>query len=176
MEIARHNNQSLIIVSPNSPDLTRKLIYPVDVYLLKEPSPFQRLEERRIIKAAYEKILDHIAQTEYYWLDGEIFEKATFTKPAWYTEELSKAYRNFTPNEHGSAANPTRMFRPHFSEANKKSPLDPSGIFLSAIVGTAGVLTLLKGAWQIALPCLGLAGLGLFFSQRRFDSKENEDD
>ena len=69
-----------------------------------------------------------------------------------------------------------RMFRPHFSEANKRSPLDPSGIFLSTIVGTAGVLTLLKGAWQIAIPCLGLAGLGLFFSQRRFDSRENEDD
>ena len=175
MEIARHNNQSLIIVSPNSPDLTRKLIYPVDVYLLKEPSPFQRLEERRIIKAAYEKIPGHIAKNEYYWLDGEIFEKATSTKPVWYSEELSKAYRNFTPNEHEA----TRMFRTHFSEsweANKTLPLDPSGIFLSAIVGTAGVLTLLKGAWQIALPCLGLAGLGLFFSQRRFDRKENEDD
>jgi hypothetical protein len=112
-------------------------------------------------------------------LDGESFEKATFTKPAWYTEELSKAYRNFTPNEHESAANPTRMFRTHFSEsweATRTLPLDPSGIFLSAIVGSVGVLTLLKGAWQIALPCLGLAGLGLFFSQRRFDRKENEDD
>jgi len=178
MEIARHNNQSLIIVSPNSPDLTRKLIYPVDVYLLKQPSPFQRLEERRIIKAAYEKIPDLIAKNEYYWLDGEIFEKATFTKPAWYSEELSKAYRNYTPSEHEAAANPARKFRTYFSEpseAARRLPLDPSGILLSAIVGTAGVLTLLKGAWQIALPCLGLAGLGLFFSQRRFDRKENED-
>jgi hypothetical protein len=53
--------------------------------------------------------------------------------------------------------------------------LDPAGVFLAGIVGTVGLLALMREACQIALPCLGLAGLGLFFSQSRFDRRENED-
>jgi len=174
MEVARHNNQSFIIISPNTPDLTKKLIYPVDVYLLKQPSPFQRLEERRIIKAAYEKIPGPIAQNEYYWLDGEIFEKATFTKPTWYSEDLSKAYRNYTLIQPEPAQNTPKKARPFNEEMGL--PLDPPGVLLAGIVGTVGLLALFKAAWQIAIPCLSLAALGVLAARRRFDRDENSDE
>ena len=66
------------------------------------------------------------------------------------------------------------FLRKQHEPTRRMLPLDPNGVFLAAVVGAGGLLTLLKGAWQIGLPCVCLAGLGLFFSQRRFDPEQYE--
>jgi len=45
---------------------------------------------------------------------------------------------------------------------------DPAGLFLTAIVGTGGLISLLKGAILLAALCLPLAALGLVFSHKHF--------
>jgi len=46
---------------------------------------------------------------------------------------------------------------------------EPAGLFLAATVGTAGLISLLKGAILLAALCLPLAALGLVVSHRHFD-------
>ena len=91
LQIARHKHQSVILVYQTSKRANRNLLYPIDIYLLKKPSLFQLPEERALIRNAYRQIQGKILKNEYYWLDGDGLEKGTFTKPAWYTGELSKA-------------------------------------------------------------------------------------
>jgi hypothetical protein len=190
MEIARQNNQSIIVISQVSAQFNRDLTFPVDVYLLKEPSPMQRLEERQLLKDAYAEIKEHIAQNEYYWLDGEIFEKTTFQKPEWFTQELSEAYRNYRPNEqtqdaqkkpNGRALPRIRInYEPETAKTEPKQRTEQSsgpmfdkpGLLFSSILGTVGFLTLLRGAWW-SLLLLGLAALDLIFSHRRFGRYRN---
>jgi hypothetical protein len=98
LEIARHNRQSIILISQTSRRLDSDFMYPVDVHLLKEPSEYSRLEERRLIRNAYKKIgklqgEEPIGVNEFYWLDGRILEKEAFQKPIWFTDELSRAFR-----------------------------------------------------------------------------------
>jgi hypothetical protein len=190
MEIARQNNQWIIAISQVSAEFNRGLTFPVDVYLLKEPSPMQRLEERKLLKDAYAEIKGHIARNEYYWLDGEISEKNTFTKPTWFTSELSEAYRNYKPFDQVQQTDEKPTGRKLFpkihinydtdttkvkipeepKQRNEKlsGPMfDTPGLALSAVVGAVGLITLLKGAW-FSLPLLGLAAAGLAFSHRHF--------
>lgn len=54
-------------------------------------------------------------------------------------------------------------------EIHKKLPLNPADASLAGTVGSVGLLALLRQAWKIALPCLGLVILGLFVAERRFD-------
>jgi hypothetical protein len=102
MQIARHRDQSIILISQTSKRLNRNLLYPIDVYLLKKPTLFQVLEERPLIRKAYERIEEPIQVNEYYWMDQDRFEKGTFTKPAWYTPELSKAYSEISAQDERS--------------------------------------------------------------------------
>jgi hypothetical protein len=101
MQIARHKNQSIILISQTSRRIDRDLFYPVDIYLLKKPTLFQLLEERPVIQHAYRRIQEldgkpnevpNIQVNEFYWMDSDKFEKGTFQKPVWYSSELSKAY------------------------------------------------------------------------------------
>jgi hypothetical protein len=46
---------------------------------------------------------------------------------------------------------------------------EPAGLFLAAIVGTVGLISLLKGAIPLAALLLTLAALGLVCSHKRFD-------
>jgi hypothetical protein len=46
---------------------------------------------------------------------------------------------------------------------------DPAGLLLVVIVGTGGILTLLKHVWIVAIPCIVLAVLGLIASHKHFD-------
>lgn len=98
MQIARHRDQSIILICQTSKRLNRNLLYPIDVYLLKRPTLFQVPEERPLIRKAYERIEEPIQVNEYYWMDQNRFEKGTFTKPTWYTPELSKAYSSPPPS------------------------------------------------------------------------------
>jgi len=46
---------------------------------------------------------------------------------------------------------------------------DPAGLLLTAIVGSVGVLSLLRHGWVLGVPCVSLATLGLIVSHRHFD-------
>ncbi len=46
---------------------------------------------------------------------------------------------------------------------------EPAGVFLAAIVGTVGLISLVKGAIPLAALCLPLATLGLVCSHKHFD-------
>jgi len=46
---------------------------------------------------------------------------------------------------------------------------DPAGLLLVAVVGTGGILTLVKHVWTVGIPCVVLAVLGLIASHRHFD-------
>lgn len=186
MRIARHKNQSIIVIAQNSTDLNRNFIFPIDVYLLKQPSMFQRLEERRIIRSAYERIAGKIAVNEYYWYDQELFTKGTFEKPEYYTQELSKAYANYSQNENPSQEaespqtitelkeirQPTRartdkvlpeLNAPRFSSEQK-------GIVgLAAFLAVVGLGMITRGltGFLVGSLCLALAAIGTTVTLRK---------
>lgn len=99
MRIARQNNQSMILIAHTSSIVNPNLVLPVDVYLLKEPTMFQRFKERPMIRQAYKQIKEPIQKNEYYWFDSQVFEKETFTKPVWFSELLSNAYSDAPTRE-----------------------------------------------------------------------------
>jgi hypothetical protein len=212
MQIARHRDQSIILICQTSKRLNRNLLYPIDVYLLKRPTLFQVPEERALIRKAYERIEEPIQVNEYYWMDQDRFEKGTFTKPTWYTPELSKAYSSSSPSvapipqPQAATPNSRRFIQPQPQSSFRPQPFktptfkntgvrsnrsphppslvrtirnhlpsgpsrsfDPAGLILVAIVGTFGLISLLRGAWGIAALCLPLALAGLFFSHSHFD-------
>jgi hypothetical protein len=58
---------------------------------------------------------------------------------------------------------------PTARETMETRMFEPAGLFLAATVGTAGLISLLKGAFLLAALCLPLASLGLVVSHRHFD-------
>jgi hypothetical protein len=52
---------------------------------------------------------------------------------------------------------------------NGRRMFEPAGVFLAAIVGTVGLISLVKGAIPLAALCLPLAALGLVCSHKHFD-------
>ncbi len=60
---------------------------------------------------------------------------------------------------------------PIASEATETRVFEPAGLFLAAIVGTVGLIGLLKGAIPLAALCLPLAALGLVCSHKHFDGE-----
>lgn len=52
---------------------------------------------------------------------------------------------------------------------NGRRMFEPAGLFLAAIVGTVGLISLLKGAIPLAALCLPLAALRLVCSHKHFD-------
>ena len=99
LTIARHKLQSFIFVTTTTSFLNRNFIFMVDVYLLKAPSLFQLVEERKVVRAAYMMVQDMIDLNEFYWYDGKVFLKGEFDKPPWFTDELSKAYSDYEPEK-----------------------------------------------------------------------------
>ncbi len=71
----------------------------VDVFILKKPTLFQVVEERKVVRQAYSMVHDEIAVNEFYWYDGKVFLKGSFDKPEWFTDELSRAYSNYEPEK-----------------------------------------------------------------------------
>lgn len=187
LEIARQKNQTVLLINQTSKRINRDLLYPVDVFLLKQPTLFQVPEERHLIRDAYERVKEVIQVNEYVWYSKDVFEKGTFTKPPWYTEELSKAYADYTPEQSVEKSNPQTPV--NVAEPKSKIPqlfskkqapartqtsrnerrFDPAGLCLSAIVGTVGLLSLMKGGLPLAAVCLTLAALGLIYSHKHFD-------
>jgi hypothetical protein len=55
-------------------------------------------------------------------------------------------------------------------DSTDRPVFDPEGLFLSAVVSAGAFILLLKGAWFSPL-FFGLAGIGMFFSHRRFETK-----
>jgi hypothetical protein len=106
MRLARQNDQTVILIAHTSTILNPNLVLPIAVYLLKQPTMFQRFQERPMIRQAYKKIeklrridefhSEPIHKDEYYWLDSQTLEKETFTKAEWFSEEISKAYSGST--------------------------------------------------------------------------------
>ena len=58
---------------------------------------------------------------------------------------------------------------PLAGEITETRMFEPAGLFLAATVGTAGLISLLKGAILLPALCLRLAARGLVVSHRRFD-------
>lgn len=54
-------------------------------------------------------------------------------------------------------------------ESTETRVFEPAGVFLAAIVGTLGLISLLKGAIPLAALCLPLAALGIVCSHKHFD-------
>ncbi|MGP8070857.1 MAG: hypothetical protein ACLP5V_13315 [Candidatus Bathyarchaeia archaeon] len=106
MRLARQNDQTIILIAHTSTILNPNLVLPIAVYLLKEPTMFQRYKERPMVRQAYKEIKElrrvdkqhsePIHKNEYYWLDSQTLERETFTKPDWFTDALSTAYSGST--------------------------------------------------------------------------------
>lgn len=94
LNIARHKNQSYIFVTTTTKFINLNFLHLIDAYFLKKPNMFQRQEERRLIRKAYESINEDIKVNEFYYLDAKMFTKGVFEKPSWFTEEMSKVYEH----------------------------------------------------------------------------------
>ena len=46
---------------------------------------------------------------------------------------------------------------------------DPAGLLLVGVVGSVGILSLLRHGWLLGVPCVILATLGLIASHRHFN-------
>jgi hypothetical protein len=97
---ARHKNQSYIFISITTSFINKNFIYLIDAYFLKNPTVYQREEERKIIRWMYNQINEDIAVNNFYFNDAQIKNlKGSFKKPKWFTQELSKAYNQFEAEE-----------------------------------------------------------------------------
>ncbi len=97
LQMARHKGQSWIFANTTTNFLNRNFLYMIDVFIMKKPTIFQEVEERKVVRLAYAMIHDEIGKNEFYWYDGKIFLKGAFERPAWFTDELSRAYSNYEP-------------------------------------------------------------------------------
>jgi len=77
--------------------------------------------------------------------------------------ETPEAMLKISPKLEPAAPEPTPR------ETTETRMFEPAGLFLAATVGTAGLISLLKGAILLAALCLPLAALGLVVSHRHFD-------
>jgi hypothetical protein len=159
MRIARQNNQSIILIAHASSIVNQNLVLPIDVYLLKEPTKFQRFAERPMIREAYKEIKEPIQKNEYYWFDTETFEKETFTKPEWFSEQLSTAYAGPLPVTQTPAppstlprvATPAAPRSQRFIQPFKAAPKN-TGVRFSRAPRLSGLLTFRRP--KIATPYL----------------------
>jgi hypothetical protein len=160
MRLARHKNQSFIIIAQNSTDVNRNFMFPIDVYLLKEPSMFQRIEERKIIKSAYERIKEPIHVNEFYWYDSEIFMKTTFEKPDYYSEEFSHNYKDNSPLEPERPELISETKQQRITPSPPQHPDDGLGLLFAFGGFLAGGFILQQGLLRhLTLQAYGLGGL-----------------
>lgn len=95
MITARHKNQSFIFVTTTTKFINLNFMYLIDSYFLKTPAIYQREEERKIIKNAYNQITETININEFWYMDNKLFLKGKFIKPMWFNDKLSKAYETY---------------------------------------------------------------------------------
>ena len=92
LTVARHKNQSYIFIALTTNFLNLNFLYMVNAWFFKQPTLFQREEERKIVKQSYAKITEELDKEEFYFLNDKVFCKGKFRKPAWFDDKLSKAY------------------------------------------------------------------------------------
>ena len=92
LAISRQNNVCFIFIAHNSYFLNRSLFSFVDVKLIKEVVESHWELERPHMKRLYSDI--YIKGVDKFFIDSdELREETRFTKPIWYTDELSSSYR-----------------------------------------------------------------------------------
>lgn len=89
---ARHKNQSYIFISLTTNFINLNFLHMINAWFLKQPTLFQKGEERKIVRQAYAKIDEELGKDEFYYLDDREFCKGRFILPKWYDLKLSKAY------------------------------------------------------------------------------------
>jgi len=127
LKIARHKDISVIFVSQNGAMITKDIrLRLVDCYLLRYPNFTQLYEEVPVVKKMYNECFQYFG-TDDMKLRGfyisEIGEMATFDKPKFWNEELSKAY-----GEEKKEVNLSDLMH-KITEANKKTTEQMKTIF-----------------------------------------------
>jgi len=89
---ARHKKQSYIFIALTTNFINLNFMHLINAYFFKQPSLFQKENERKIIRQAYIKIQEDIDKSEFYFLDDKEFAKGKFDLPEWYDSKLSTAY------------------------------------------------------------------------------------
>ena len=89
---ARHKNQSYIFICLTTSFINKNFMHMINAWFLKQPTLFQREEERKIVRQAYFRIQEEMGKDEFYYLDDMEWVKGRFDLPEWYTNKLSTAY------------------------------------------------------------------------------------
>lgn len=92
LNIARHKKQSYIFIALTTNFINLNFLHLFNVWFFKQPTLFQREEERKIIRQAYSRIQEEIKVNEFYYMDDKEWGKGRFVLPEWYTDKMSKAY------------------------------------------------------------------------------------
>ena len=96
---ARHKNQSYIFICLTTSFINKNFMHMINVWFLKQPTLFQREEERKIVRQAYSRIQEELEKDEFYYLDDLEWVKGKFSLPVWYTNKLSTAYSEIDAEE-----------------------------------------------------------------------------
>lgn len=91
---ARHKKQSYIFISLTTNFINLNFLHMINAWFFKQPTLFQREEERKIVRQTYAKIQEELGKDEFYYLDDREFCKGRFVMPEWFDEKLSTAYSN----------------------------------------------------------------------------------
>jgi len=100
LKIARHKDLSLIFITQNTSNLNLNIVKMADTLFLLKDSLLQRHTDRGFIKDIYEKIrkskhpFDLKKQGEVYILDSNFEGMMKFSLASFWSENLSKSYRN----------------------------------------------------------------------------------
>lgn len=91
LSISRQNNVDFIFICHNSYFLNRSLFSFIDVRIIKEVSPGHWDLERTYMKRLYSHV--QVFGKANFFIDCDfIRENSSFSKPEWFTDELSNAY------------------------------------------------------------------------------------
>ena len=90
---SRQNNCSFAFITHNSYFITRGLFTYIDVKIIKEVNEGHWDTERPHMKKLYSDT--NIEGESWFFIDSDYYRgRERFEKPVWFTEELSKAFRN----------------------------------------------------------------------------------
>jgi len=89
---ARHKNQSYIFITLTTNFINLNFLHMINAWFFKQPTLFQKEEERKIIRQSYSRINEELDKNEFYYLDDYEFCKGQFKMPEWFDEKLSTAY------------------------------------------------------------------------------------
>jgi len=100
MTIARHKNLTLILITQNSAMIDLNVLRLADTLLLKEPSLLQSKFERKVLRDIYETIIPTFTElkekkSHYYVWDDEFQGLVNYSLPDFWSEKISKSFRNY---------------------------------------------------------------------------------